>query len=64
MASKEELLKVSDLCQLFSVSDETIYKWIKTLNLPAIRIGKLWFFKKEEIDIWLAQKNKKISTRG
>ena len=49
----EKLLKIQDVCEYFSVTDETVYRWIKNRDLPAIRIGKQWFFKKEEIEAWI-----------
>ena len=30
----------------------TVRTWIKTKELPAHRIGKLWKFKRSEIDEW------------
>ena len=35
------------------VRRETVYKWIKTRELPAHRIGKLWKFQKAEVDTWV-----------
>lgn len=37
-----------------NVTRDTIYKWISEKQMPAIRIGKKWLFRKKEIDIWLA----------
>lgn len=51
----EKLLKIQDVCEYFSVTDETVYRWIKNRNFPALRIGKQWFFKKEEIEAWIVK---------
>ena len=48
-----KLLKMQDVCEYFSVTSETVYRWIKNRDFPALRIGKQWFFKKEEIEEWI-----------
>ena len=44
---------VEELSHYLKVTNDTIYKWIETKNLPAKRLGKKWLFKKEEIDAWM-----------
>jgi len=53
---KERLLSVDDICEYFGVGRETVYKWIDTKELPAYRLGRLWKFKKEEVDKWLKKR--------
>ena len=36
-----------------NVSKDTIYRWIETKQMPALKVGKKWLFRKEEIDAWL-----------
>ena len=50
---KEKLLSVDDICDYFGTKRDTIYKWIDKRGLPAYRLGRLWKFKKEEVDRWL-----------
>jgi len=35
------------------VSDDTVYKWINSYDMPAHRLGRLWKFKKAEVDEWV-----------
>ena len=35
------------------VTSDTIRNWIKKTNIPAHKIGKLWRFKKSELDEWI-----------
>ncbi len=53
MDSQVKFLKVSDVCTLLSVSDETVYRWIKQDGLPAIRIGKQWFINPASFEQWV-----------
>lgn len=46
-------LSISEICQYLGVSSDTIYKWIEKKNMPAHKIGRLWKFKKNEVDDWV-----------
>ena len=46
-------LSISEICQYLGVSSDTIYKWIEKKNMPAHKIGRLWKFKKNEVDDWI-----------
>ncbi|NIA29737.1 MAG: excisionase family DNA-binding protein [Actinobacteria bacterium] len=56
--NKERLLSAEDICEYFGIGRDTLYKLIYNKGLPAYRLGKLWKFKKKEVDRWL-----KISAR-
>ena len=32
---------------------DTVYKWIERKQMPAHKVGRLWKFKKEEVDQWV-----------
>lgn len=49
----EKLLSVDDICDYLGIGRDTVYKWIEVKRLPAYRLGRLWKFKKEEVDRWL-----------
>jgi excisionase family DNA binding protein len=36
-----------------SISKDTVYKWIDKHDMPAHRMGRLWKFKKEQVDAWV-----------
>ncbi len=46
-------LSISEICQYLGVSSDTIYKWIEKKSMPAHKIGRLWKFKKNEVDDWI-----------
>lgn len=53
MNSNESLWNVDDVGKYLNVSRDTVYRWIDKKQMPAIRIGKKWLFRKDEIDAWL-----------
>ena len=53
MKSNESLWNVDDVGKYLNISRDTVYRWIDKKQMPAIRIGKKWLFRKNEIDVWL-----------
>jgi excisionase family DNA binding protein len=49
----ERMLTVTDVCKYLSVTNETVYTWIKKTDIPALRVGKRWLFEKTELDKWI-----------
>uniref|UniRef100_UPI00356655A4 helix-turn-helix domain-containing protein n=1 Tax=Desulfosarcina sp. TaxID=2027861 RepID=UPI00356655A4 len=35
------------------VSSDTVYRWIDKHAMPAHRMGRLWKFKKDQVDAWV-----------
>jgi excisionase family DNA binding protein len=46
-------LSVDDICKYLGVSKDTVYRWIDRQGMPAHRLGRLWKFKKNEVDEWV-----------
>ncbi len=50
---EDRWLSVEEISQYLGVTRDTVYKWLSEKKLPAHKIGRLWKFKKEDIDIWV-----------
>jgi excisionase family DNA binding protein len=46
-------LSITEICEHLGVSNDTVYKWIDRHDMPAHRMGRLWKFKKDEVDEWV-----------
>ena len=46
-------LSVDDIAAYLGIKRETLYKWLAEKNMPAHKVGRLWKFRKEEIDEWV-----------
>ena len=46
-------LSVDEIGKYLGVSNDSIYRWIEKHEMPAHKIGRLWKFKKEEVDFWV-----------
>jgi len=52
---KDRLFSVDEICEYLGISRDTAYKWIDRRGLPAYRLGRLWKFRKQEVDKWIKQ---------
>ncbi len=50
---EDRWLSVGDICAYLGVSNDTVYRWIESHSMPAHRVGRLWKFKKDEVDEWV-----------
>jgi excisionase family DNA binding protein len=46
-------LSVDEIAEYLGVKRDTVYKWIGRKGMPAHKAGRLWKFKKEEVDRWV-----------
>lgn len=51
-----ELMTVDELAQYLSITPDTVYRKVKTGEIPSIRVGRLLRFPKKTIENWLEQK--------
>lgn len=46
-------VSVDEIAIYLGVRRDTVYKWIVRKSLPAHKIGRLWKFRKDEVDSWV-----------
>lgn len=49
----EPWVSTKEIAEHLGVTMETVRKWIKASTIPCSRMGKLWKFKKSEVDAWV-----------
>ena len=50
---EDRWLSVDEIGSYLGVKRDTVYKWINERGLPAHKVGRLWKFKKENVDEWV-----------
>ncbi len=50
---EERWLSAKEVSEYLGVGRSTVYKWIERHELPAHKIGRLWKFRREEVDAWI-----------
>jgi excisionase family DNA binding protein len=49
----ERWYSLKEMTEHLGVSRETILIWISKRGMPASKVGRLWKFKKTEVDEWI-----------
>ena len=44
---------VDETADYLGIGRDTVYTWLSTRGLPGHRIGRLWKFKRDEVDAWV-----------
>ena len=47
--TRDGLLEVSDVCELYHVDRKTVYRWIKAGTLTGKKAGRKWLFSREAV---------------
>ena len=50
---EDRWLSVDEIAAHLGIKRDTVYKWISERQMPAHRVGRLWKFRKEEVDEWV-----------
>jgi excisionase family DNA binding protein len=53
LETEDRWLSIREICEHLGVSSDTVYKWIDKHEMPAHRMGRLWKFKKDDVDSWI-----------
>lgn len=56
--SKDEVMTVAEVARYLRLSEAKVYRMAKAGEIPAIRIGRAWRFKRELIDAWLREQSR------
>ena len=51
--TEDRWLSADEICVHLGISKDTVYRWIDKRNMPAHRVGRLWKFKKDDVDEWV-----------
>ena len=46
-------MSVEEIAAHLGVKRDTVYKWINRKRLPAHKVGRLWKFRRQEVDDWV-----------
>lgn len=49
----QQLMTIEEVADYLRVKKRTIYEWLKSGKIPAIKAVGQWRFKREKIDEWL-----------
>ena len=60
---KDAFLTTGEVLDYLQVNIRTVYRLIKAGRIPAVRVGRQWRFRKQDIDTWLESQRTKAGRR-
>lgn len=52
---EDSWLSVDEIGDYLGIKRDTVYQWISEKGMPAHKTGRLWKFKKDEVDTWVRE---------
>lgn len=53
MSGPERWYSLEEIAEHIGVSQDTIHRWIRTKQMPAHKVGRLWKFDVDEVNDWV-----------
>ena len=53
MSEPERWHSLEEIAEYLGVSQDTIHRWIRTKNMPAHKVGRLWKFDVSDVNAWV-----------
>lgn len=57
--STDTLMGIKEVATYLKINQATAYHWAQAGRLPGIKIGRIWRFRREDIDLWLDENMRK-----
>ncbi len=54
--NEEKILTIEEVGDYLKIPKQTLYVWARAGEIPAIKVGKHWRFRKSSIDGWIEKK--------
>jgi PTS system nitrogen regulatory IIA component len=51
--TEERLMSIKEVAEYLQVDMSTLYLWSQRGQIPAMKVGKMWRYRRSEIDAWL-----------
>jgi PTS system nitrogen regulatory IIA component len=52
---EDSLMDIKQIASYLQINEATAYSWAQSGKLPGIKIGRIWRFRREDIESWLDQ---------
>jgi len=57
--NEDTLMGIKEVAAYLKINQATAYHWAQAGRLPGIKIGRIWRFRKADVDTWLDENMRK-----
>jgi len=55
---KDRLMTLQQVAEYLQIKERTIYGWAQKGQIPSFKLGNVWRFKREDIDLWIEERKR------
>lgn len=55
---QEKLMTLQEVAEYLQIKDRTIYQWVQQGKIPGFKLGNVWRFRREDIDLWIEERKR------
>ncbi|MCP9438415.1 MAG: helix-turn-helix domain-containing protein [Nitrospira sp.] len=60
---KSELLTVEETCRYLKITRRTLYRYLRSHQIPAFKLGKEWRFVRSDLEQWIRNRTRPMTNR-
>lgn len=57
-APKTELMTATETCRYLKITQRTLYRYLRSRQIPAFKLGKEWRFVRSDLEQWIRQRTR------
>jgi excisionase family DNA binding protein len=57
-AQKSELMTVEETCRYLKITSRTLYRYLRSRQIPAFKLGKEWRFVRSDLEQWIRERTR------
>lgn len=57
-AQKSELMTVEETCRYLKITPRTLYRYLRSRQIPAFKLGKEWRFVRSDLEQWIRERTR------
>jgi len=55
---KSELMTAEETCSYLKITSRTLYRYLRSRQIPAFKLGKEWRFVRSDLEQWIRDRTK------
>ncbi len=57
-APQSELMTVEETCRYLKITPRTLYRYLRSRQIPAFKLGKEWRFVRSDLEQWIRDRTR------
>lgn len=61
-APKSELMTAAETCRYLKITSRTLYRYLRSRQIPAFKLGKEWRFVRSDLEQWIRDRTQRVAS--